>query len=77
MHVMNDTNDPFYTSLKAGAYDKVKPSGQPCDAAISDGCSGHKLSKAAIIALAVVLSVVGLLILGLLAWYLRIRLTRK
>ncbi|KAJ7904387.1 glycoside hydrolase family 9 protein [Mycena olivaceomarginata] len=77
MHVMNDSNDPFYTSLKAGAYDKVKPSGQPCDAAISDGCSGHKLSKAAIIALAVVLSVVGLLILGLLAWYLRIRLTRK
>ena len=32
MHVMNDTTDPFYTSLRAGAYDGMKPSGQPCDA---------------------------------------------
>ncbi|KAF7355198.1 Endoglucanase [Mycena sanguinolenta] len=77
MHVMNDTNDPFFTSLQAGAYDKVKPSGQPCDAAISDGCSGHRLSKGAIIALAVVLTVVGLIILGLLIWYIRLRRRSK
>ena len=32
MHVMNDTTDPFYTSLKAGAYATNKPSGNPCDA---------------------------------------------
>ncbi|KAJ7781381.1 glycoside hydrolase family 9 protein [Mycena metata] len=77
MHVLNDTSDPFFTSLQAGAYDKVRPSGQPCDDAISDGCSGPKLSKAAIIALAVVLSVVGLIIIGLLIWYFRIRRARK
>ncbi|KAJ6516028.1 glycoside hydrolase family 9 protein [Mycena sanguinolenta] len=78
MHVLNDTNDPFFTTLQAGAYDKVKPSGQPCDAAISDGCSsGHHISKGGIIALAVVLTVVGLIILGLLIWYLRLRLARK
>ncbi|KAJ7179258.1 glycoside hydrolase family 9 protein [Mycena filopes] len=76
MHVLNDTNDPFYTSLEAGAYAKVRPSGQPCDSAISDGCGGPKLSKAAIIAMAVILSVVGLAILGLVIWYFRIR-TRK
>ncbi|KAJ7276266.1 9 glycosyl hydrolase [Mycena haematopus] len=77
MHVMNDTNDPFFTPLQAGAYAKVKPSGQPCDAAISDGCSHHKLSKGAVIALAVVLTVVGLIILGLLIWYFRVRSMRK
>ncbi|KAF8211252.1 glycoside hydrolase family 9 protein [Mycena galopus ATCC 62051] len=77
MHVLNDTSDPFFTSLQAGAYAKVKPSGQPCDAAISAGCSGHGLSKAAIIALAVVLAVVGLVIIGLLIWYLRLRMRHK
>ncbi|KAJ7068143.1 glycoside hydrolase family 9 protein [Mycena amicta] len=69
MHVLNDTHDPFYTSLQAGAYDKVRPSGQPCDDAISAGCHGPKLSRAAIIALAVILSVVGSVVLGLAAWY--------
>ncbi|KAK7061604.1 endoglucanase [Favolaschia claudopus] len=52
--------------------------GQPCDAAISGGCGGgHKLSKGGTIALAVVLTVVGLIILGLLAWFLRLRWNRK
>ncbi|KAJ7228793.1 glycoside hydrolase family 9 protein [Mycena pura] len=69
MHVMNDTNDPFFTSLQAGAYDKVRPAGQPCDDAISAGCGGPKLSKAAVIAIAVVLSIVGSVILGLAIWY--------
>ncbi|KAJ7699945.1 Six-hairpin glycosidase-like protein [Mycena rosella] len=53
MHVMNDTNVPFFTSLQAGAYDKT-----------------------VLIALAVILSVVGAVILGLLIWYLCI-LIRK
>ncbi|KAJ7086757.1 glycoside hydrolase family 9 protein [Mycena epipterygia] len=70
MHVLNDTNDPFFTSLQAGAYDKVRPSGQPCDAAISTGCGGPTLPRAALIALAVILSVVGAVILGLTLWYL-------
>ena len=33
MHVMNDTTDPFYTSLRAGAYAAKKPGGHPCDPA--------------------------------------------
>ncbi|KAJ6539213.1 glycoside hydrolase family 9 protein [Mycena capillaripes] len=77
MHVFNDTNDPFYTSLQAGAYDNVRPSGRPCDAAISDGCSGPKLPKAGLIALAVILSVVGAIILGLTLWYLWILCFRR
>ncbi|KAJ6629127.1 glycoside hydrolase family 9 protein [Mycena sp. CBHHK59/15] len=69
MHVLNDTSDPFFTSLQAGAYDKVRPSGQPCDAAITVGCGGPKLPKAVLIALAVILSVVGAVILALTIWY--------
>ncbi|KAJ7095252.1 glycoside hydrolase family 9 protein [Mycena belliarum] len=69
MHVMNDTKDPFYTSLQAGAYAKVRPSGRPCDAAISDGCASTTLPRRVMIALAVTLSVVGGVILGLLLWY--------
>ncbi|KAF9055097.1 glycoside hydrolase family 9 protein [Hymenopellis radicata] len=68
MHVMNDTNDPFYTSLQAGAYDKVRPEGRPCDDAISDGCAGPELSKGGKIAMAVVISVVGLVIVGLILY---------
>ncbi|THV08695.1 9 glycosyl hydrolase [Dendrothele bispora CBS 962.96] len=69
MHVLNDTNDPFYTSLQDGAYAQVKPQGSPCDDAIDDGCSGPRLSTGAKVAIAVVVTVVGLIILGLLAWY--------
>ncbi|CAK5275709.1 unnamed protein product [Mycena citricolor] len=69
MHAANDTADPYFTRLQAGAY--VKPGGSPCDSAISGGCGGPHLSKGAIIAMAVVLSVVGVVILGLLIWYIR------
>ena len=58
---MNDTRDPFYTSLQEGAFAAAKPSGHPCDAAFS--CAGvHPLSKGATIAMAVVVSLVGLII---------------
>ncbi|KAF5369970.1 hypothetical protein D9758_001185 [Tetrapyrgos nigripes] len=73
MHVLNDTNDPFYTSLQAGGYEPVKPQGQPCDDAIQDGCAasgGHHMSTGVKIALIVVLVVVGSVILGLLSYYL-------
>ena len=56
---MNDTADPFYTSLKAGAYASNKPSGNPCDPVYS--CS-PSLSTGAKIAIAVVVTVVGLAI---------------
>jgi len=61
MHVMNDTADPFYTSLKAGAYAANKPSGQPCDPVYP--CTPG-LSTGAKIAIAVVVTVVGLAIFG-------------
>ena len=61
MHVMNDTADPFYTSLQAGAYASKKPSGHPCDPVYS--CT-PSLSTAGKIAIAVVVTVVGLGIIG-------------
>jgi endoglucanase len=76
MHVMNDTNDPFFTSLQAGAYDKVRPQGTPCDDAFP--CkSGPHLSKGAVIALAVAISVVGTIILILLSWYLWLKFRKR
>lgn len=69
LHCMNDTSDPFFTSLKAGEYDARRPSGQPCDAAFF--CDpAHVLSKGGKIVMAVVISVVGLLILGLVTYWL-------
>jgi endoglucanase len=70
MHTVADTKDPYYTALKAGAYEEVKPKGQPCDSAIQDGCQGHRLSKKATLAMAIVLTIVGLVVIGLSTWYL-------
>ena len=74
---MNDSSDPFYTSLKPGAYDAVKPSGRPCDAAFP--CSFvNGLSTGGTIAMAVVISVVGLGILIVIAYWFRVyRKTKK
>lgn len=72
MHVLNDTSDPFFTALKAGAYDKVRPQGLPCDAAFPTACPGPSLSKGGRIAMGVVVTVVGLLLIGLLSWYFRV-----
>lgn len=62
---LNSSTPPFYTSLQAGAYSV--PSGSPCDAAIP--CSSKKLSKGAIVAIAVVVVVVVLALAGLVAWW--------
>ncbi|KAG6854996.1 hypothetical protein C0991_005925 [Blastosporella zonata] len=69
MHVMNDTTDPFFTSLRVGAYETVRPKGQPCDAAFPAACAEPELSKGAKIAMGVTITVVGLIIAGLLMWY--------
>jgi len=61
MHVVNDTADPFYTSLKAGAYASKKPAGHPCDPVYD--CT-PSLSQGAKIALGVIITVVGLVIVG-------------
>ncbi|KAF9534159.1 glycoside hydrolase family 9 protein [Crepidotus variabilis] len=68
-HVITESSDPFYITLQAGAYDKVKPQGHPCDAVFRDGCNGGNLGKNVIIAMAVILTVVGLVVLGLSVWY--------
>ncbi|ETW84554.1 glycoside hydrolase family 9 protein [Heterobasidion irregulare TC 32-1] len=67
-HVMGDTADPYYTRLQAGAYAAVKPQGRPCDNALT--CHGG-LSRGAKIAIGVVVSIVGLLIIGLSIWFVR------
>ncbi|KDR83582.1 hypothetical protein GALMADRAFT_235844 [Galerina marginata CBS 339.88] len=69
MHVIGDTKDPYFTALQAGAYNKVKPKGQPCDSAFTEGCQGPGLSKKATLAMAVVITVVGLVVIGLSVWY--------
>ncbi|XP_006460205.1 hypothetical protein AGABI2DRAFT_150171 [Agaricus bisporus var. bisporus H97] len=67
-NVMQATADPFYTNLQEGAYAKVKPTGQPCDAAIQTGCSRQRLSHGARIAISVVLAVVILATVGLIGY---------
>ena len=61
MHVLNNSADPFYTSLKAGAYASKKPSGRPCDPVYD--CA-PPLRKGAKIAIGVIITVIGLLIIG-------------
>jgi len=68
MHVLNDTSDPFFTRLQAGAYAAQKPGGKPCD----DAFPCHSgLSTGVKIALGVVLSIVGVAIVIVAAWYYR------
>ncbi|KAF9008918.1 9 glycosyl hydrolase [Cyathus striatus] len=69
MYVLNDRSDPFYTSLEAGAYEKVKPRGFPCDAVFREGCAGPQMSTGGKIAMAVVIIIVGLVVFGLLTYY--------
>jgi endoglucanase len=69
MHVLDNKNDPVYTSVEVGAYEKVKPKGIPCDSAFPQGCKPG-LSRGKVIAIAVIVTVVGLALFLLLAWYL-------
>lgn len=77
MHVLNDTADPFYTSLKAGAYDSKKPQGMPCDAAYTDGCGGPQLSQGGKIVLGVIPGLTGLAIFSLLGWWAMVSFRRE
>jgi len=58
------TQDPWYTSLTAGSYDEVRPGGDPCDAAIKTGCSASGLDEGSKIAMGIVITIVGLVLLG-------------
>ena len=73
MHASNDTTDPFYTSLKAGAYASKKPSGHPCDPVYH--CA-PPLGKGAKIAIGVIITIVGLVIIGGIA-YMVVRYRRR
>lgn len=75
LHVMNDSADPFYTRLQTGAFASVKPTGTPCDAAFP--CHDHGLSKGAKIAIAVVITLVGLAIIGAVAYMYRLHRRNK
>ncbi|PFH52542.1 glycoside hydrolase family 9 protein [Amanita thiersii Skay4041] len=77
MHVISDNKDPFFTALQDGAYEKVKPKGLPCDAAFPEGCNGPHLSKGSKIAMGVVITIVGLTIIGLITYYVYLVSTRK
>lgn len=77
MHVLSDTKDPFFTSLAAGAYDKVKPTGLPCDDAFDEGCDNSHMSKGATLAMAIVITVVGLIIVGLSIWYISLLIRKR
>jgi endoglucanase len=66
MHVLNDTSDPFFTRLQAGAFAAQKPSGRPCDAAFP--CHSG-LSTDAKVVLGIVLSIVGFAVIVVGTWY--------
>ncbi|KAF8665637.1 hypothetical protein AX16_000092 [Volvariella volvacea WC 439] len=76
MHVINDTSDPFFVSLQAGAYEEVRPHGLPCDVVFPSACA-RDLPRGAKIAIGVTISVVGLFILGGGAYYVYLLRTRS
>jgi endoglucanase len=68
MHVLNDTSDPFFTRLQAGAFAAKKPSGNPCDAAFQ--ChNATGLSTGTKAAWGVTLSIVGCAVIAAGIWY--------
>jgi len=69
MHVLNDTSDPYYTSLQAGTYESKRPQGMPCDAAYEQGCGGPQLSQAGKIAMGAVVGLAGVVIFSLVGWW--------
>ncbi|KAF9247152.1 glycoside hydrolase family 9 protein [Melanogaster broomeanus] len=69
MYTLNDTSDPFYTSLQAGTYDSKRPQGMPCDDAYQDGCAGPQLSRTGKIAIGVVVGLAGVIIFSLVGWW--------
>lgn len=69
-HVINDSSDPFYTTLQAGAYDSRRPKGQPCDAAIP--CHNLDFPETGQIIVGLAVTAVGLIILGLLATWITV-----
>ena len=66
--LVNGTSDPWYTQLQVGSFEQNKPGGQPCDNAVSAGCT-RKGWRAGKIALGVIVGIVGAIILGLIVYW--------
>ncbi|CAL1701489.1 unnamed protein product [Somion occarium] len=62
MNQTTATQEPVFVSIEEGSY--VKPKNSPCDDAVKTGCGIHPWPKGAKIAFAVVITIVGLIILG-------------
>ena len=67
--VVNGTGDPFYTRLQAGSYKQRRPGGQPCDAAISAGCSIGGSWRVGKIVMGVLVGVTGFVVMLLGAFW--------
>ena len=66
--IVNGTGDPYYTQLTVGSFDTNRPSGQPCDDAITAGCKKSSWQKGKI-ALGVIVGVVGAAVVALLGYW--------
>ena len=64
---LTQMTDPYYTRLKAGAYDAKRPKGAPCDTAVRDGCFPGHMSMGDEIAMALAVGLVGFIVVGLFA----------
>lgn len=68
--IVEGTSDPWYTRLDVGSNEQRKPGGQPCDAAVSDGCTskgkGWRVGK---IVMASLVSAIGMLVLSIGAFW--------
>lgn len=77
---MNQTlamQDPYYTRLEAGSYQKVRPAGFPCDAAVQAGCTIHKFSKVGKIVMGVIVGVVSAFVVGLAVFWVFLEMRRR
>ena len=63
--LVNGTGDPYYIQLQAGSYDERRPTGKPCDAAISAGCPATGSWRVGKIVMGAVVGAVGLFVVSL------------
>ena len=63
--LVNGTGDPYYTQVQAGSYDEKRPSGEPCDAAVSAGCPAGGNWHVGKIVMGAIVSAIGLFVVSL------------
>ncbi|TCD66956.1 hypothetical protein EIP91_000734 [Steccherinum ochraceum] len=71
------TQDPWYTRLEAGSYQRVRPAGFPCDAAVEVGCGSGHFSRVGKIVMGVIVGVVSLVVVGLAAFWMFLEHRRR